>query len=98
MASTYQQYNFPDPPQHLPKDVRDYLQKLVGALRQSETQLKRALEDQEPVARLKVLGIAPERSENGDEVEVDATLGGASPFGSGAGKYVYRSGAWVFIG
>jgi hypothetical protein len=98
MATTYQQFQFPDPPQHLPKDVRDYLQKLVTALRDSELRLKRALDDQEPVASLKVLGIAPDRSQDGDEVEVDATLGATGDFGSGAGKYVRRSSAWVYLG
>ena len=98
MASTYRQFNFPDPPQSLPKDVRDYLQTLAVALRDSELRLKRALDDQEPVASLKVLGVAPERSQDGDEVEVDATLGATGDFGSGAGKYVRRASAWVFIG
>ena len=98
MASTYRQFNFPDPPQSLPKDVRDYLQTLAIALRDSETRLRRSLEDQEPVASLKVLGVAPERSQDGDEVEVDATLGATGDFGSGAGKYVRRANLWVFIG
>lgn len=98
MASTYRQFNFPDPPQNLPKDVRDYLQKLVIALRDSETRLHRSLNEAEPYAKLKVLGVAPERSQDGDEVEVDATLGATSAFGSGAGKYVMRGSVWTFIG
>lgn len=97
MATTYQQYKFPEPPQHLPRDVREYLQQLANALRDSEGKLKRALEDQEPVASLKVLGVAPDRQQEGDEIEADATLGATLPGGL-PGKYVYRSGAWVFIG
>lgn len=98
MATTYQQGRFPDPPANLPREVRDYMNQLVAAMRRSENDLKRALEDAEPTARLQVLGVVPERSVDGDEVEVNATIGGASPFGSGAGKYVRRSGLWVFIG
>lgn len=98
MGTTYQQARYPDPPANLPPAVRAYMSELINAMRRSENDLKRALEDAEPTARLQVLGVAPERSVDGDEVEVNATIGGASPFGSGAGKYVRRSGAWVFIG
>jgi len=87
MASTYSPGQVPDDPKLLP-----------AFLRRELISIKRALEDQEPNASLKVLGVAPERSKDGDEVEVDATLGAGSPFGSGAGKYVMRGGLWVFIG
>ncbi len=96
MASTYRQPTYPEPPRNLPPEVRAYLEQLVRVMGQSETALVRALEDQEPVASLKVLGEAPVRSKDGDEVEVDATLGAVAPFGSGAGKYVRRLGLWVF--
>ena len=86
MASTYSPVNPPDDPKQLP-----------AFLRREFMNIKRALEDAEPTARLQVLGVVPERSTDGDEVEVNATIGAASPFGSGAGKYVMRSGAWVFI-
>lgn len=87
MASTYSPGNPPDDPKQL-----------AAFLRRELWNIKRALEDAEPTARLQVLGVAPERSQDGDEVEVDATLGATAAFGSGAGKYVMRGGVWVFIG
>jgi hypothetical protein len=98
MAVNYKTARLPDPPENLPKDVRDYLRALLTALRDSETHLQRALNEAEPYAKLKVIGVAPDRLEDGVEYEVDATVGAASPFGSGAGRYIVRSGVPAFIG
>lgn len=98
MASPYRQSRYPDPPDNLPPAVAAYLRDLVARLHQGEASIAQAFQAAEPAASLQVLGVAPDRSQNGDEVEVDATLGAAAPFGSGAGKYVMRAGSWVFIG
>ena len=38
------------------------------------------------------------KPDTGMTVLVDATTGGAAPFGSGAGVYTYYGGAWNYLG
>lgn len=87
MASTYAPGNPPDDPKQIP-----------AFLRRELLNIKRALEDAEPNAKLQIIGVAPERYADGDEFEVNATVGAASPFGAGAGRYIVRAGVPVFIG
>lgn len=93
MSSTFRRNDIPEPPADLPPSAREYLRKLVYAIRGFQEEAERAFQDAEPVARLQVLGTLPSRSQDGDEAEFAAGVAGAS-----AGKYVYRSGSWVFIG
>jgi hypothetical protein len=93
MSSTFRRNDIPDPPADLPANVKDYLRKLVLAVRGFQEEAERAFQDAEPVARLQVLGTLPSRSQDGDEAEFAAGVAGVS-----AGKYVYRRGAWVYIG
>lgn len=94
MSSTFRQTHIPDPPSD-PKELARWARDLVQAVRRTQHEVERALNDAEPVARLQVLHAAPDRSQDGDEVEADGT--NWNP-GSGAGKYVMRSGSWVFVG
>lgn len=98
MASPFVRIDLPEPPANLPREVRDYLKLLIDAHRKQQVETLKSMSAQETYASLKVLGVAPERYQNGDEFEVDATVGAAAPFGSGAGKYVVRGGVMVFIG
>lgn len=93
MASTFRKTNLPEPPVDVPPALRDYLRRLLYALGTLQDEVERSFQDAEPVARLQVLGSLPSRSQSGDEAEFAAGVAGVS-----AGKYVYRSGSWVFIG
>jgi hypothetical protein len=78
-------------PGHIPDDPKE----LVAALRAEFAAIKAAMERPQPFAELQVLHAAPVRLRDGMEVEADGT--DWDP-GSGAGKYILRAGAWVFIG
>jgi len=73
----------------------DDLKQLVQFLRSELIKLEESLNDQQDFIEFRVLNTAPTKLREGMEVEADGT--NWDP-GSGAGKYVYRSGAWVFIG
>lgn len=69
---------------------------LPGFLIQLQEHLLKAANRSDPITQLDVLTAEPSGVlVNGMEVEADGTLWNP---GSGAGKYVRRSGAWVFIG
>jgi hypothetical protein len=80
----FHELEVPNDPAQLPGFLRDLQRAMVEAAQKAE-----------PFAELQVLSEEPSRRRNGMEVEADGT--NWDP-GSGAGKYVYRSGAWVFIG
>lgn len=80
---------------YTPGDVPDDIKQLVPFLREELHRLRRALNEAQPYVEFKVLHEEPVRVREGMEVEADGT--DWDP-GSGAGRYVYRSGAWVFIG
>lgn len=86
MSHTYKAGTVPDDPKELTRFLREELSRLEQALNEAQESTK-----------WKVLHAAPKRYSEGVEVEADGT--DWNPDGvSGAGKYVYRSGAWVFIG
>lgn len=82
----------------MPPAVEQYLREVQRIYNDGEVEIERSFSATEERASLKVLYEAPKNPQNGDEVEVDATLGATADFGSGAGKYVRRGGGWVFIG
>lgn len=87
----------PYAPGQLPSLPDEYkaLEPVLTALVKEFSAVREAFVRAEDFAELRVLHAAPEKVRNGMEVEADGT--DWNP-GSGAGKYVYRSGAWVFIG
>lgn len=98
MGTFYNRKRYPEPPANLPREVAQYLRELHRALNDGELEIERSLNAQEERASLQVLYEEPKNPQDGDEVEVDATVGALSNFGSGAGKYVRRGGAWVYLG
>jgi hypothetical protein len=78
-------------PNYLPEEP----QALVKALREELAQIAQALNAARPYIEFQVLHAEPKKVREGMEVEADGT--DWNP-GSGAGKYIYRSGAWTFIG
>jgi hypothetical protein len=78
-----------------PLDVPNDPAALPGFLRQLQAAIQQAANRAEPFTRHQIRNVEPARSSDGDEVEADGV--NWNP-GSGAGKYVKRAGAWVFIG
>lgn len=98
MATIYNRRRIPPLPAGAPPWMQEWKREMERVWNDSEQEVERAFNAQEERASLQVLYEEPKNPENGDEVEVDATVGALSDFGSGAGKYVRRGGAWVFIG
>jgi hypothetical protein len=84
-------YTPKQPPQGENVTVQDLMQWMVGEL----NAIREAFIRSEEYAELDVLHAAPAKIRNGMEIEADGT--DFNP-GSGAGKYVRRAGAWVYIG
>jgi hypothetical protein len=80
---------------YTPADVPDDQKQLVAFLRSEFAAIKAAMERPQPFAELQVLAVEPARLRDGMEVEANGTTWDP---GSGAGKYILRSGVWVFIG
>lgn len=81
---------------YTPGDLPDDPKQLVEALRRELTSIQQAFQRSEEYAEVRPIAMLPTRLRDGMEVEANATLG--ATLGSGAGKYVRRAGAWVFIG
>ncbi|WP_136420393.1 hypothetical protein [Herbaspirillum sp. ST 5-3] len=80
----YEFGNVPNDPAQIPDFLRSELKKIQLAMNGRQERV-----------RFDVLHREPERPRDGDEAEADGS--DWNP-GSGAGRYVYRSGAWVFLG
>jgi hypothetical protein len=80
---------------YTPADVPDDQKQLVAFLRSEFAAIKAAMERPQPFAELQVLHAQPARLRDGMEIEADGT--DFNP-GSGAGKYILRSGVWVYLG